>query len=217
MTRADPTTGPGAKLDAPAFHRNHAPITAELERLLADATGSVLEIGSGTGQHVAKFAAALPHLTWWPTEPDPTRRASIAAYRDTANLANLRAPTALDVLDPWSLGQPDHPPTPLAAILAINVIHIAPWAVAEHLVANAARHLDTQGLLILYGPFKRDGHHTADSNAAFDHHLRSQNPDWGVRDLADLATLAGPRFALLPPAPMPANNFTVALQKQPQP
>ena len=202
------------RLDAPAFHRNAAPIAAELRRLLAGQTGHVLEIGSGTGQHIKEFAAALPHLNWWPTDPDPARRASIAAYSDDANLPNLNAPTDLDVLQPWPLGQPDHPPTDLTAILAINVIHIAPWPVTEHLIENAARHLSPGCHLILYGPFKQNGAHTAPSNAAFDESLRARDPTWGLRDLTEVKHLAmvhslrdGERMDL------PANNLVVSFRQ----
>lgn len=201
--------------DAPAFHRNHVPITAELKRLLGDSTGNVLEVGSGTGQHIVKFAAALPNLTWWPTEPDPARRDSIAAYRGDAGLPNVRPPTDLDATGEWRLGAPNRPPTGLSAILSLNVIHIAPWTVAEHLIENAAHHLRTGGRLILYGPFAKDGTHTAPSNAAFDTQLRAQNPAWGVRDLQEVMALAANHNLLLTDTvTMPANNLTVAFARK---
>jgi SAM-dependent methyltransferase len=201
---------PDGRLDAAAFHRNHQPIWAVLSRLLAGRSGDVLEAGSGTGQHVVHFASHGPCLTWWPSDLNEQHLKSVAAWRARAALPNLRAPRRIDLSDPeWFVTlQQDGGPAELAAIFCANVIHIAPWAVGEGLFAGAGRALKPGGLLMLYGPFKRDGKHTAVSNAVFDTSLREGNPDWGVRDITELnelATRAGLR--LRETIEMPANNM----------
>ncbi|MCB9949323.1 MAG: DUF938 domain-containing protein, partial [Rhodospirillaceae bacterium] len=124
--------GPDLRLDTPAFHRNHRPIAEVLARHLGRADGHVIEIGSGSGQHVAAFARAFPRLTWWPTDIDPRHLASIDGWRQQCGTANLRGAVPLDATRPdWGLGSPGRPPsTDIAAVVAVNVIHIAPWAVA---------------------------------------------------------------------------------------
>lgn len=168
-------------------------------RLKLPAAGRVLEIASGTGEHVAHFAAALPGLRFQPSDPDPERRASIDSW--TSNLANVRPAIDLDVLAPW-------PELHVDAMICINMVHIAPWQAAEALFAGAARVLSPNGRLLLYGPFKVDGVHTASSNADFDTDLRDRNAAWGVRDLTDIISLAA-RFAFTLPerVEMPANNL----------
>lgn len=208
--------GPDGRLDAPAFHRNHQPIWAVLERFLAGQTGDVLEAGSGTGQHVAYFARHSPGITWWPSDLAEAHLRSIAAWREASGLSNIRPPQRIDLADPaWSVAASEgSAPGKLLAIFCANVIHIAPWRVAEGLVAGAARHLRQDGRLFLYGPFKREGHHTAVSNAVFDTSLRSQDPEWGVRDLGDVARLAeGAGFR--PPRifEMPANNLILMFDR----
>jgi hypothetical protein len=199
------------RLDAPAFHRNHAPIWQVLGPALAEAEGAVLELGSGTGQHAATYAARTPRLTWYPSDLRDAHLESIAAWRDHAGLANLAAPQRID------LGRRDWTWTPggeLAAMLAVNVLHISPWTVSENLLAGAGRFLSRRGRLFVYGPFKRDGVHTAESNAAFDASLRAKDPDWGVRDSRDLAALAAANgLALAGLHPMPANNFVLAFAR----
>ena len=208
------------RLDAPAFHRNHRPIGDVLRRHLGAAAGHLVEIGSGTGQHAAALAPLVPALTWWPTDMAAEHLESIAAWRQVSGVDTLRPPVMLDAASAdWGLGQPGRPPCEaIVAILAINVIHIAPWTVAQGLFAGAGRWLRPGGRLVLYGPFARNGVHTAPSNAAFDASLRQQNPDWGVRDLADieaLATAAGLRLGAV--EEMPANNLTLVLEKAGQP
>ncbi len=201
---------PDGRLDAPAFHRNHQPIWAVLEKFLAGRSGDVLEAGSGTGQHVVYFARQNPGLIWWPSDLSAAHLKSIAAWRAAAGLPNIRPPQRIDLSDPaWSVAASDgHAPGKLLALVCANVIHIAPWRVAEGLVAGAARHLREDGRLFLYGPFKRDGHHTAVSNAVFDTSLREQDPEWGVRDVGDVASLAeGVGFSLAEIFEMPANNL----------
>jgi SAM-dependent methyltransferase len=200
------------RLDAPAFHRNHGPIWSVIGPFLERASGDVLEVGSGTGQHAVEFARKAPEITWWPSDVDPQSLASIADWRAQAGLANLRAPLRIDLLDSgWDAACPFDRPV---AIVAINVLHISPWRVSEHLFAGAARRLGPDGRLFVYGPFKVDGAHTAPSNAAFDATLRAQNAEWGVRDMGDLAALAGAHgLRIAETVPMPANNFTLVISR----
>jgi SAM-dependent methyltransferase len=207
---------PDGRLDAAAFHRNHRPIWAVLERFLAGQTGDVLEAGSGTGQHVVYFARHSPDVTWWPSDLAAAHLASIAAWRAAAGLSNIRPPQRIDLSDPaWSVAAIDgDAPGKLLAIFCANVIHIAPWRVAEGLVAGAARHLRADGRLFLYGPFKRGGHHTAVSNAVFDTSLRAQDPEWGVRDVGDVTRLAERAgLKLVETFEMPANNLILMYER----
>lgn len=203
------------RLDAPAFHRNHRAIEAVMARHLLAVTGDVVEIGSGTGQHVAAFALAFPGLTWWPSDPLPAHRASIDAWRRDAGAGNIMPAVEIDAAADWHLGEDGMPPAgSLVAVVCINVLHIAPWAVAEGLLAGAARHLGGDGRLFVYGPFMRDGVHTALSNAAFDASLRATDPAWGVRDVARIAAAAGILgLKLVEIAEMPANNLTLVLAR----
>lgn len=203
-------------LDAPAFHRNHVAITDVLSRLLGDRTGNVIEIGSGTGQHIVTFADALPNLIWWPSDPAPSHRASIDAWRARSGLANIKRPIDLDATtSDWKLDEIGRPPSQgIDAILVINVLHIAPWPVSLGLMQAAARYLKSDGMLIVYGPFAKDGVHTAPSNATFDAQLRQQNDHWGVRDSADLdaaATTSGLKLAEI--LDMPSNNSALVFER----
>jgi SAM-dependent methyltransferase len=204
---------PDGRLDAAAFHRNHQPIWAILQNFLNDKSGDVLEAGSGTGQHVIDFARRSPEITWWPSDLNEAHLNSIAAWRAKAQLANVRAPLRIDLSDPaWC---PElaggNGPDRLLAVFCANVIHIAPWRVAEGLFAGAARYLQADGRLFLYGPFKRGGRHTALSNAVFDTSLRDNNPEWGVRDIVDVTALAETvGLGLVEIAEMPANNLILA-------
>jgi hypothetical protein len=207
---------PDGRLDAAAFHRNHQPIWAVLERLLAGKSGDVVETGSGTGQHVVHFASRTPDITWWPSDLNEQHLRSIEAWRAHTGLPNIRPPLRIDLSDPaWCPQMRDGGPGSLLAapglLLAVfcaNVVHIAPWRVAEGLFAGAGRYLRADGRLVLYGPFKRDGRHTAVSNAVFDTSLRDSNPEWGVRDLADLEKLAAAAgLILVETVKMPANNL----------
>jgi SAM-dependent methyltransferase len=206
------------RLDAPAFHRNREPIWAVLEKFLEGRSGDVLEAGSGTGQHVTDFARRSPKITWWPSDFNDAHLRSIAAWRAHAQLANIRPPLRIDLSDPaWCAEMHDGSGSgPLLAVLCANVIHIAPWRVAEGLIAGAARYLRPDGKLFLYGPFKRDGEHTSPSNAAFDASLRQNDPEWGVRDIADVRQLAeGVGLHLAEIADMPANNFMLVFARGP--
>jgi SAM-dependent methyltransferase len=196
-----------AALTSDAVARNREPILAVLRRVLP-ARGLVLEIASGSGEHAVHFAAALPHLQWQPTDRDASARASIAAHRETPGLSNLLPPLALDAAAPsWPVERAD-------AVVAINMIHISPWQATQGLMAGAARVLAPGGVLYLYGPYKEDGHHTAPSNAAFDASLRERDPQWGVRDLAEVRALAAAHgLQLVERLAMPANNLSVVFRR----
>ncbi|KVW25900.1 SAM-dependent methyltransferase [Burkholderia ubonensis] len=200
---------PSMRLSAPAAERNRGPILNVLRRVLP-ARGDVLEIASGTGQHVVHFAAGLPGLHWRPSDPDAQARRSIAAWIAQAGLSNVDAPLAFDVRDAaW-------PFAALDAIVCINMIHIAPWACAEALFAGASRVLRPGGVLVLYGPYRREGRHTAPSNAAFDAQLRSRDPSWGVRDLETVVALGLDRgLDCIEVVEMPANNLSVVFRRLP--
>lgn len=195
-----------ARQHAPATARNRDPILDVLRRL-APPQGTVLEVASGSGEHAEHFAQALPGLVFQPTDPDPARRASIDAW--CAGLANVRPALALDAAgDAWPAG-------PFDLLLCCNMIHIAPWSAAEGLVAGAGRVLAPGGLLLLYGPFRRQGVPTAPSNEAFDASLRAQNPAWGLRDLEAVDALAQASGFTAPGiTEMPANNLCVAWRRR---
>jgi SAM-dependent methyltransferase len=207
---------PDGRLDAAAFHRNHQPIWAVLQKFLAGKAGDVVEAGSGTGQHVVHFARHAPDITWWPSDLNEQHLKSIAAWQAYTGLANVRPPLRIDLSDPlWCPEMHDGSgPGKLLAVFCANVIHIAPWRVAEGLFAGAARYLRADGRLFLYGPFKRDGKHTALSNAVFDTSLRERDPEWGVRDIADVQKLAaGVGLVLKEIAEMPANNLILVFER----
>lgn len=192
-----------ARQFAPATARNREPILEILRRVLPS-QGLVLEVSSGTGEHATFFAPQLSGLTWQPSDPDPAARASIAAWTAATGATNVRPPLALDArADVWPL-------TRAAAIVCINMIHIAPWEAALGLFAGASRILVKGSPLVLYGPFKRGGEHTAPSNAAFDASLRARDPSWGVRDLDSVvAAAAQAGLGLFEVVAMPANNLSV--------
>jgi hypothetical protein len=207
---------PDGRLDAPAFHRNHQAIRAVLQPFLAGKSGDVVEAGSGTGQHVVDFARHFREITWWPSDLNEQHLRSIDAWRAYAGLQNIRPPRRIDLADPaWcSEMQDGRGPSKLLAVFCANVIHIAPWRVAEGLFAGAGRVLRADGRLFLYGPFKRDGKHTAISNAVFDTSLRQGNPEWGVRDVGDLRRLAADAgLGLVEITEMPANNLILAFER----
>ena len=192
-----------ARLHAPATARNREPILAVLRRHLPE-RGLVLEVASGSGEHILHVARAFPGLDFQPSDPDPQARASIDAWSAATGLLNIKPALALDAAAaPWPISTAD-------AVLCINMIHIAPWAAAAGLMRGAAALLRAGCMLYLYGPFRRDGAHTAPSNAAFDRSLRMQNPDWGVRDLEAVTTLAiAHGFAEPIVEAMPANNLSL--------
>jgi SAM-dependent methyltransferase len=199
---------PALRQRSPSAERNREPILAVLRDTLP-ATGRVLEIASGTGQHAMCFAGALRGLDWQPSDADADARASITAWIAHDGLPNVRAPLALDVHQPeWGVDALD-------AVVCINMIHISPWSAAEALFAGASRRLVDGGVLYLYGPYKRQGAHTAPSNDAFDQQLRSRDPAWGVRDMEAVVALgASAGFVCEEPIAMPANNFSLVFRKR---
>lgn len=197
-----------ARQQAPAAARNRAPILEVLRRILP-AEGTVLELASGTGEHVVHFAQALPGLTFQPSDPGAAARASIAGWIAATGVGNVLPPVALDAAArPW-------PVTAADAILCINMIHISPWAATQGLMAGAAALLSPGAPLYLYGAYKRGGRHTAPSNEAFDRDLRARDPSWGVRDLEAVAALAA-AHGFGPPevVDMPANNLSVVFRRR---
>ncbi len=212
-------TSDDARRYAPATARNREPILAVLQRVLepADIPKTVLEIASGTGEHAIYFGAHLPHCTWLPSEPEPLSRESIVAWQAAEPASNVLPPLAIDVCTaPWPIESPQFaiPNGQIDAIACINMIHIAPWAACEGLCAGAGRILPPGGLLYLYGPFKQNGEHTAPSNASFDAWLQGQDPAWGVRDLAEVASLGRSQgLELAETIAMPANNLSVILRR----
>ncbi len=195
------------RLMAPAAERNKGPILEVLKRFLPG-HGLVLEIASGTGQHVMHFATALPELTWQPTDLNAEHLTSISAWIRHSGLGNVRTPFELDVgADPWPVERAE-------AVLCFNMIHIAPWAATRQLIEGAARVLAPGGVLFLYGPYRRFGAHTAPSNEAFDADLRMRNPEWGLRDMEEVVALAERNgLSLVEIMPMPANNFSVVFRR----
>ncbi|WP_416667015.1 DUF938 domain-containing protein [Egbenema bharatensis] len=219
----EPRKSQDARQSAPATQRNREPILSVLRQVLPS-MGTVLEVSSGTGEHAVFFAPHLHPRQWIPSDPNPIARESIAAWKHYCageNLAgeNLLPPIALDARDAvWPVEQADFRAElqePITAIVNINMIHIAPWEACLGLMAGAGRILPPGGVLYLYGPFRQEGKHTAPSNATFDQSLQRQNPEWGVRDLADVRTAAqaeGLTFQQI--YPMPANNLSMVFQKE---
>jgi Protein of unknown function (DUF938) len=198
----------GGRLVSPSAERNKSPIAEVLKRVLPG-HGVVLEVSSGTGQHVVHFAREMPHLTWQPSERDEASLQSITHWVAAEALPNIRAPLRLDVADqPWLVGS-------AVAVVCLNMIHIAPWSAAEALIRGAEAAVSQGGILFLYGPYRRNGQHTSPSNAVFDEQLRSQDPEWGVRNLEDVARCAKAHgFGEPETHEMPANNLSVVLRRR---
>ena len=198
---------PDRRRSAAAAVRNRDPIAAVvLPRLPRGAR--ILEIGSGTGEHAVHMAALRPDTSWQPSDPDPACRESIAAWTAHAGLANVAPPLDLDVRRrPWPAAAADF-------VLCCNLIHIAPWNCTAALLEGAGQVLGAGGELLLYGPFRRGGAHTAPSNAAFDAALRREDPAWGVRDLEAVTALAAESgLDFVEAVAMPANNFCALFAK----
>ncbi|MGB0630315.1 MAG: DUF938 domain-containing protein [Alphaproteobacteria bacterium] len=191
----------------PATARNREAIADVLAGILPE-TGTVLEIGSGSGEHAVYFSDKFPHLTWQPSDPDPLNVDSIQAWSETAARSNLRPPLSINASDVIL------PLDAAAAVMCVNVIHISPWDATEGLMRNAARLLPPGGPLYLYGPYRIGGAHTAPSNEAFDRSLRDQNETWGVRDLEDVVAEAEKNgLSFVDRVEMPANNQSVIFRQ----
>ncbi|MHA7849502.1 DUF938 domain-containing protein [Roseovarius sp.] len=203
------TTGDAGRLHAPSAERNTGPILS-LIRHHGPAAGRVLELASGTGQHAAAFAAALPGLDWQPTEIDPTRRASIDAWAASTQVPNLRPATTLDATAPgWGAAHPGQD-----MILTVNLLHLISTPEARILIAEAAQALAPDGRLIVYGPFLRAGEATSEGDASFDASLRAQDPEIGYKDdfdVIDWMHEAG--LILVDVVEMPANNLAIVARR----
>lgn len=199
--------GAEARRHAPATLRNRDAITDVLRGQLP-ASGTVLEIASGSGEHVVHFAAAFPHLVWQPSDCEPAALRSIAAWAAEAGSTNVLAPLLIDV------EQGDWPVAGAAAVLCINMIHISPWSACKALFQRVSGLLASGAPLVLYGPYIRHDITTSDSNLAFDASLKQRNPAWGLRAVADVDAVAGnnglARAALIE---MPANNLSLIYRR----
>ena len=208
-TQANPQAArPGdARAFSPASQRNRQPILEVLARVLPG-SGLVLEVASGSGEHALWFAQHLRPLAWQPSDPDPACRRSIAAHAAGVHCPTLKPPLDLDATAAiWPIERAD-------AVVCINMVHIAPWAATEGLMAGAARCLAPGGVLYLYGPYRRGGEHTAPSNAAFDETLRARNPAWGLREVEAVAESAQAQgLSLGETVEMPANNLSLILTR----
>jgi hypothetical protein len=190
-----------------AAERNKSPIVDVLGRVLSG-HGVVLEVASGTGQHVVHFAKAFPELAWQPSDPDPELRESIARRVGEERLTNVKPPIDLDVTKlPWPLQA-------AAAVVCINMIHVAPWSATLALLKGAQALLPPQHVLFLYGPYRRFGQHTSKSNEQFDSDLRAHDAEWGLRDVEAVSEAAASSgFALAEIVEMPANNFSLIFKR----
>ena len=199
--------GDDARRFAPAAQRNRDHIVEVLRGELPE-SGTVLEIASGTGEHIVHFAAAFPHLCWQPSDYDPAGLASIAAWIAETGLDNIAAPLQIDASAAcWPIFDVD-------AIICINMVHIAPWRATSGLFAGAAQTLPLDGFLYLYGPYREAAVATAESNEAFDASLKERNPEWGLRQLDDMVALAQVHgFRLGTRITMPANNLSLVFRK----
>ena len=185
---------------------------------LLPATGSALEVASGTGQHAAWFAAALPGWTWQPSDAQAGHLDSITAWCADAGVHNVRTPVLLDVLAPQWPSSGTAFATPFDLVYCANMLHIAPWACCAGLMQGAARHLAPGGHLVTYGPYLEDDVPTAPGNLAFDASLRERNPDWGIRRLHDVAQVAAQAsLRLAARHALPANNLLLVWVHTPQP
>lgn len=192
---------------APHVARNSGPIVDVLREVLPE-RGLVLEIASGTGEHIVHFAREFPKLLWQPSDPEPAALRSIEAWRAEAGLFNLLPAVSLDArARDWPVERAD-------AMLCINMVHISPWPATEGLMRGAGKLLEPGAPLYLYGAYRQDGVETAPSNEAFDESLKARNPEWGVRRLEDVAAEAERSgFSLEAVLPMPANNLSVIFRK----
>ncbi len=190
-----------------AAERNKDPILTVLETVLPR-EGTVLEIASGTGQHVCFFAQSLPGIRWQPTEPEEQSRQAIEWRLRESGLDNVAPPVALDVMEPrWAVAEQ------YDAILCVNMVHISPWSATHALLRGAARHLASMGKLVLYGPYLENGK-AVQSNLDFDASLKQRNPEWGLRELEEVTRVAATHgLHRQQVVRMPANNLTLVFAK----
>lgn len=200
-------SSPDAKLSSPAALRNRDPI-ANLLRDVLPQNGTVLELASGSGEHVIHFATLFPDLVWQPSDPSPQARASIVEWVNTEAMTNVLPPLDIDASSQtWPVERAD-------AMIAINMVHISPWPATEGLLKGAARLLPSGAPLILYGPYRRQDQQMVPSNIEFDASLRARNPEWGIRLLEDVQTLAEQSGLLLTSVTdLPANNLGVVFSR----
>jgi Protein of unknown function (DUF938) len=196
-------------------HRQYAPATVRNRDFILDVlrdvlptTGVILEIASGSGEHVVHFARNLPSLVFQPSDPEPDALLSVAAWMKAAEVTNVRAPIVVDASrSPWPIASAD-------GIICINMVHISPWDASVGLIRGAAAILPPGSPLYLYGPYKRKGFATAPSNEAFDRNLRDRNPIWGLRDLEAIAAIAqSAGFSIPDITEMPANNLSIVFRR----
>ncbi len=197
---------------APATQRNREPILEVLLRVLP-ASGNILEIASGTGEHSLFFAPAFSPRQWIPSDPNPIARNSIEAWRQESLIDNIQPPLNINAENSsWGIETQN---LNITTIVNINMIHISPWKACLGLMEGANRILPSRGILYLYGPYKQGGKHTAQSNESFDQYLRSENPEWGVRNLEYVIKVAEEKGLIFQEkVEMPANNLSVIFQKQ---
>jgi SAM-dependent methyltransferase len=191
-----------------AAERNRGPIL-DLLRQRLPGQGAALEIASGTGQHAAHFAAALPGWSWQPTDLEPDLFGAISGWAAQAGAVNVREPLRLDVLQPrWPAEGQAFEAAQFDLVFCANMLHIAPWPCCAGLMQGAARHLAPDGCLVTYGPYLEDSVPTAPGNLEFDASLRARNPAWGIRRLEDVASVAAQAgLTLAERHAMPANNL----------
>lgn len=195
------------RLFYPATERNRTPILDVLSRILSE-KGEILEIASGSGEHIVHFAKAFPEITWHPSDLENDCLTSIQAWIDHEQLENINTPLSLDTTENnW-------PDFVLDALLCINMVHISPWEATTGLMDKAARYLKKGGILYLYGPYRRNGQHTAPSNASFEEWLKEKDPEFGVRHMEEVETEASRNgLTLSQIIDMPANNFSLVFIK----
>ncbi|AKH99981.1 Protein of unknown function (DUF938) [Hoeflea sp. IMCC20628] len=196
------------RLSSPSALRNRDPIADLLRHVLPD-SGTVLELASGSGEHVIHFARLFPNLIWQPSDPSPEARASIEHWAKTDVMPNVLTPLDIDAAaEIWPVERAD-------AMIAINMVHISPWPATQGLLTSAGQLLPVGGVLVLYGPYRRQGQPLVPSNVEFDASLRARNPAWGIRLLEDVESVAGQSgMALTSVTEMPANNLGVVFTRQ---
>ena len=206
---------------SPGDRRRSAPSTARNRDVILDVlrdhisvSGTILELGSGSGEHAAYMAPHFPKHDWQPSDFDEDNHASIEAWRESGEASNILPAILLDIMQPRWPVEMIRPSKPVTAVLAINIIHISPWAVTEALINGADRVLKSGGTLYFYGPYRVGGEHTSESNVQFDGWLKARDESWGVRNMEDVTEIAR-SFGFSAPdvTPMPSNNFSLVFKK----